>query len=41
MITLDHTSKIEAIYWVVNPPLMGESIENGAALQELPDESQF
>ena len=27
----------EAIHLVVGPPLMGEDIENGAALQELPE----
>ena len=30
----------EAIHLVVGPPLMGENIENGAALQELPDKSK-
>ena len=35
VITLDHTGKFEAIYSLVNPPRMGQSIENGAALQEL------
>ena len=39
MIILDHISKFKAVYLIVNESFMGSSIENGAALQELPDKS--
>ena len=48
MITLDDTSNFEVIYSVLpHPPLKGRrwngkwNVENGIALQELPDKSQI
>ena len=39
VIVLDHLSKSEDIYSLVNPLLMGYETENGTALQELLEKS--
>ena len=36
-IAVDHFSKSEDIYWMLNPPLIVYDTENGGTLQELPE----
>ena len=36
-IAVDHFSKSEDIYWMLNPPLIVYDTENGETLQELPE----
>ena len=38
-IAVEKSSKFKAIQWILNPPYMGYNTKNGAAFQELLEES--